>query len=81
MYLGDPRDVRRYMTLSQVGVEMVVPIIAGLGVDYGLGWSPWGVIVGAVLGFVVGLTHLVVVVSKDNDEDSPPSQTKSTESR
>ena len=34
MYLGDPRDVRRYMTLSQVGLEMVAPI--GLGLAGGL---------------------------------------------
>lgn len=71
MYLGDPRDVRRYMTLSQVGLEMVAPIGLGLAVDHFLGWSPWGVIVGAVLGFAVGLVHLIVVVSKD-DDSSPP---------
>jgi F0F1-type ATP synthase assembly protein I len=70
MYLGDPRDVRRYMSLSQVGLEMVAPIGLGLALDLWLGWLPWGVIVGAVLGFSVGLIHLYVVVSKD-DSDSP----------
>ncbi len=71
MYLGDPRDVRRYMTLSQVGLEMVAPIGLGLLVDYLLGSSPWGVILGAVLGLVGGLVHLIRFVSKD-DPDSPP---------
>ena len=80
MYLGDPRDVRRYMTLSQVGLEMVAPIGLGLAVDHYLGWSPWGVIVGAALGFSVGLVHLIWVVSKD-DEDSSPPRPKQTESR
>jgi F0F1-type ATP synthase assembly protein I len=70
MYLGDPRDVRRYMSLSQVGLEMVAPIGLGLGLDLWLGWLPWGVIVGAVLGFSVGMIHLYIVVSKD-DSDSP----------
>jgi F0F1-type ATP synthase assembly protein I len=70
MYLGDPHDVRRYMSLSQVGLEMVAPIGLGLALDLWLGWLPWGVIVGAVLGFSVGLIHLFVVVSKD-DSDSP----------
>ena len=38
MDLGDPRDVRRYMTLSQVGLEMVAPI--GLGL---VAWiTSWG---------------------------------------
>ncbi len=80
MYLGDPRDVRRYMTLSQVGLEMVAPIGLGLAVDHFLGWSPWGVIVGAILGFAVGLVHLIVVVSKDDGDSSPP-RAKPTETR
>ena len=71
MYLGDPRDVRRYVTLSQVGLEMVAPIGLGLLADYGLGTSPWGVIVGAVFGLSGGLVHLIVFVSKD-DPDAPP---------
>ena len=72
MYLGDPRDVRRYMSLSQVGLEMVAPIGLGLALDLLLGWLPWGVIVGAVLGFSVGLIHLIVVVSKDDSDSTQP---------
>ena len=72
MYLGDPRDVRRYMSLSQVGLEMVAPIGLGLALDLLLGWLPWGVIVGAVLGFSVGLIHLIVVVSKDDSDSTKP---------
>ena len=30
MLPGDPRDVRRYFAYSQVGTEMVAPIVAGL---------------------------------------------------
>ena len=72
MYLGDPRDVRRYMSLSQVGLEMVAPIGLGLALDLLLGWLPWGVIVGAVMGFSVGLIHLIVVVSKDDSDSTQP---------
>jgi F0F1-type ATP synthase assembly protein I len=80
MNLGDTRDMRRYMTLSQVGLEMVAPIGAGLALDHYLGWLPWGTVVGAVLGFSVGLVHLIWVVAKDDGDSSPPA-TKQPESR
>ncbi len=80
MNLGDTRDMRRYMTLSQVGLEMVAPIGAGLALDHYLGWLPWGTVVGAVLGFSVGLVHLIWVVSKD-DGDSSQTGTSQRESR
>jgi F0F1-type ATP synthase assembly protein I len=72
MYLGDPRDARRYMTLSQVGLEMVAPIVLGLVLDYYLGWSPWCVIVGAVLGLTGGFVHLVVALNKEDPDSRPP---------
>ena len=78
MYLGDPRDVRRYMTLSQVGLEMVAPIGLGLLVDYLLGSSPWGVILGAVLGLVGGLVHLITFVSTDDPDAPPPADQRGT---
>lgn len=76
MYLGDPRDVRRYMTLSQVGLEMVAPIVLGLVIDHYLGWSPWCVIAGAVLGLSGGLVHLVAVLNKEDRESRPPGPDK-----
>ena len=67
----DPSELRRYFALSQVGLEMVAPIGVGLALDYYLGWSPWGAVVGAVLGFVGGLAHLIVLVNRPKDsEDS-----------
>ncbi len=71
MYMGDPRDVRRYMALSQIGLEMVAPIVLGLVLDHYLGWSPWGVIVGVVVGLTGAFVHLVSVLSKE-DKDNPP---------
>src|SRR5262245_49631269 len=50
----DPKKMARYLALSQVGLEMVTPIILGLVLDHYLGWSPWGVIVGAILGLTGG---------------------------
>lgn len=71
MFLGstDPQKMARYLALSQVGLEMVAPIILGLVLDHYLGWSPWGVVVGAVLGLTGGLVHLVQLTST---KDEPP---------
>ncbi len=72
MNLGDPRDLRRYFAYSQVGMEMVAPIVLGLLLDLWLHWLPWGVVVGAALGLSVGLIHLIHLVNKENAESSPP---------
>ena len=71
------KDLGRYATLGQVGFEMVVPIAVGLVVDNYLGWQPWGVTAGTILGFSGGLLHLVLVVNKlnkteQNDDSSGP---------
>lgn len=65
-----PRELGRYMALAQVGVEMVSPVVAGLILDYYLNWSPWGTIVGAIVGLVGGLAHLIAIVSREDDRNS-----------
>jgi F0F1-type ATP synthase assembly protein I len=72
MQLGDPRDLQRYFAYSQVGMEMVAPIVVGLLLDFWLHWLPWGVLTGSVLGLAGGLVHLIYLVNKENAESSPP---------
>src|SRR5262245_13137437 len=55
----DQRELGRYFALAHVGLEMVVPVGVGMALDYYFGWMPWGVVVGAVLGLIVGITQLV----------------------
>ena len=43
-----------YLALGQVSMELVAPVILGLVLDHYLGWSPWGVVGGAVLGLCGG---------------------------
>ena len=66
----NPRDLGRYFALAQVGLEMVAPIVLGLFLDSRLGWTPWGVVVGAVFGLVGGLWHLVVLLNRFEKTDS-----------
>jgi len=65
----DPRELGRYFALSQIGMEMVAPIGLGLVLDYWLGASPWFAVIGAVLGFVGGLTHLIVLVNRPKEKE------------
>jgi F0F1-type ATP synthase assembly protein I len=51
----------RLMTIGQVGIEMAAPIGIGFAIDYLLNTTPILMIVGAVLGFVGGVYHLVVL--------------------
>jgi F0F1-type ATP synthase assembly protein I len=69
---GDQKQLARYLALSQVGLEMVGPIVLGLLTDYYLGWGPWGVLAGAVLGLVGGIAHLVQLSKPQNPRKQPP---------
>ena len=55
------RTMARLMTIGQVGLEMAAPIAVGWAVDYGLGTIPLFMVVGAVVGLVGGVYHLIVL--------------------
>jgi F0F1-type ATP synthase assembly protein I len=66
------RELRFYYTLAQTGLEMVIPIGIGALLDYYLGWTPWATVAGAVLGPVLGITHMVRLVNAyEADKKSP----------
>jgi F0F1-type ATP synthase assembly protein I len=64
------RETAKYFALAQVGLEMVVPIAVGLWLDEHLGWKPWGVVGGAVLGLVGGLLHLLALLRRFEQDES-----------
>lgn len=67
----DPREMGRYLAIAQVGLEMVAPIALGLVLDHYLGWTPWGIVGGTILGFFGGLAHLLAILKRFED-DGPP---------
>jgi F0F1-type ATP synthase assembly protein I len=69
-----PREYGHYISLAQVGLEMVAPIGLGLVLDHYFNWSPWGVVGGAAFGLVGGLAHLVTLANRPNGSDTPKSR-------
>ncbi len=71
---NDPRQLGRAFAMAQVGFEMVAPIVLGLILDNQFRTGPWLTIVGAVLGLVGGLYHLVILGQKADEPppDEPP---------
>lgn len=74
-----------YARYSQLGLEMVSPIVLGLLLDYGLNTMPWGTIVGAIMGLVVGFIRLQKLMQLENrparqtqasSDDAPPGPMK-----
>jgi F0F1-type ATP synthase assembly protein I len=58
-------------------MEMVVPIVAGLALDYySEKTAPWGILCGVFLGFTGGLVHLFAIMKRleklDEQVPKPP---------
>ena len=60
-----------YVALGMIGTEMVAPIVGGVLLDSWLGSAPWFTATAAVVGFVGGLTHLILILKqKERDEST-----------
>jgi hypothetical protein len=64
----DARETGFYFALAQVGLEMVAPMLVGLGIDYFLGSMPWATVIGFGLGTVGGMLHLILMVRQHEAE-------------
>jgi F0F1-type ATP synthase assembly protein I len=50
--------------ITTIGLEFVLPMVLGYGVDSWLGTLPAGTLVGAVLGFVLGIWQIIVMTQQ-----------------
>lgn len=66
----DSKEFGRLLALSQIGLEMALPIALGAALDYWLDWSPWAIIVGAVLGFITGMVRILKFLNRPDDADA-----------
>ena len=67
------REVGLYFALAQVGLEFALPTVIGLVLDHYLGTSPWLTVGLTVVGFVGGITHLVLLLRQFDRK--PPDET------
>ena len=54
-----------------VALEFVVPAVLGLWLDRYWKFAPLAVIVGAIIGFAIGLSHLLRLASEGNRRPGP----------
>jgi F0F1-type ATP synthase assembly protein I len=66
----NPKELGYYFALGQIGMEMVVPMVVGIALDHYLDWRPWATVIGLIVGFVGGMTHLILLVSR-HDKAGP----------
>lgn len=71
-----PSKFARYAELSQIGMEMAAPIGLGVLLDRWMAWGPWGVIIGAILGLVGGMAHLVSILNARSSSESSTKRRK-----
>lgn len=45
--------------ITSIGLEFTVPALIGLGIDAWIDSTPWGLLIGASLGFMIGLAELL----------------------
>ncbi len=77
--LRDPKEMGFYMALSQVGLEFVAPMVLGILLDFYLHTMPWVTVIGAILGFIGGMFHLVALVSAKDRADAKRQQEDRTQ--
>jgi len=61
---------------ASVAFELIgvigVCILIGWAIDRWQGWSPWGLLTGAIIGIVGGLYQLVKTAWAENKKQNPP---------
>lgn len=73
----EARDRPRYMAAnrgwglgfrmaSDFAAAVIVGVVLGWGLDALLGWSPWGLVCGLMLGFLAGVRNVVAAAMKAN---------------
>jgi F0F1-type ATP synthase assembly protein I len=64
----DQRAAVRIHEISQIGMEMAIPVGIGVGLDYWLKTMPLCTIIGAILGPTLGFIHLMGILKQPRDD-------------
>ena len=66
----DFRLMAKVAQISQIGMEMAVPVGIGVGLDFWLKTMPWFTIIGAILGPTLGFIHLLSLIKPQNKNET-----------
>jgi F0F1-type ATP synthase assembly protein I len=61
-----PKDIALAVRISNIGIEMVLPAIIGVGLDYLFGTVVLFVLLGVLSGTVLGFWQLIKIASKND---------------
>lgn len=56
--------------ISQIGMEMAVPVGLGVGLDFWLKTMPWFTIIGTILGPTLGFIHLLALINPPKEDET-----------
>jgi F0F1-type ATP synthase assembly protein I len=70
--LPKPRDVRLYALGSQIGLEMVGPVLLGAFIDWWAQTLPWFTVGGVLLGLTVAMWRLTKLANQLGEPSAPP---------
>lgn len=57
--------------VTTLALEFALPALVGSWIDGRLSSRPWGMLVGAVLGFAVGMVHLLQIARQGQGPGTP----------
>lgn len=66
---SDKPPLAKAMIVTQFIAELIGPTLIGYYLDRRYGWSPYGTLIGAALGFSIGMGHLIRFALKEAAED------------
>ena len=72
-----PGKIGTYMSIAQVGVEMVILIPVGVWLDDHFNTQPWLTLAGIALGFFGGIAHLLFL-GKQAEKEQKDEQNQRT---
>jgi len=78
--MKDPFQLNKYAELMGLGLEMaaamVLPLLVGIYIDHRWDTSPWGILIGSLLGLISMILKLYkVAVSSSTPSRKPKSKT------
>ena len=64
--------------VTAMSVGLVAPVVIGWAVDWKFDTQPWGIVIGALVGFALLMTRLMQMITPDTAPPASPSSPAET---